>query len=229
MENDEVGGRDARLVNWSHEVIILAMFIRCVFCLILVSGQLAGAATVQLKDKAAVTGKILAEKRDQIVVDIGFTTLVIPRNQVVKILETKSIQSAPKITPITAVQTAPVETKGAFFRTESKPPPERSVRELVNQLGEAVVQVRTPGGLGSGFIVNEEGFLITNFHVIEGETQISVEVYHQKNGELDRHSYKQVRIVAINKFQDLALLKIDDKDAPKFARVSLGDSEVPQF
>ena len=106
------------------------------------------------------------------------------------------------------------------------PPPERSVRELVNQIGEAVVQVRTPGGLGSGFIINEEGFLITNFHVIEGETQISIEVYHVKSGQLERKSYKQVRIVAMNKFADLALLKIDDKDAPKFARVSLGDAEI---
>ncbi|MEP6663272.1 MAG: trypsin-like peptidase domain-containing protein, partial [Verrucomicrobiota bacterium] len=102
----------------------------------------------------------------------------------------------------------------------------KSVRELVQQLGESVVQVRTPGGLGSGFIVNEDGFLITNFHVIEGETQISVEVYHEKNGELQRKNYKVVKIVALNKFQDLALLKIDDKDAPKFRSVSLGDSEA---
>jgi serine protease Do len=29
----------------------------------------------------------------------------------------------------------------------------------------------------------------------------------------------------MNKFQDLALLKIEDKDMPKFARVSLGDSD----
>jgi len=32
-----------------------------------------------------------------------------------------------------------------------------------NQLGEAVVQVRAPSGLGSGFILNEDGYLITNF------------------------------------------------------------------
>jgi serine protease Do len=101
----------------------------------------------------------------------------------------------------------------------------KDVRELVNQLGESVVQVRTPGGLGSGFIINEDGYLITNFHVIEGETEISVEVYHMKDGQLERKSYKDVKIIAMNKFEDITLLKIDDKDAPKFSRVLLGDSD----
>jgi serine protease Do len=86
--------------------------------------------------------------------------------------------------------------------------------------------VRTPGGLGSGFIINEDGFLMTNFHVIEGETQISVEVYLQSGGELERKTYKQVRIIAINKFADLALLKIDDKDIPKFKYVLLGSADA---
>ena len=192
------------------------------------------AATVQLKDKASVTGKILAEKKDGVVVDLGYTVLVIPRNQITKVLNTDSPISAPpaaekrEAPKATAAQPAKVQEPQApgFFNVSRTPPPERSVRELVNQIGEAVVQVRTPGGLGSGFIINEDGFLITNFHVIEGETQISIEVYHVKNGQLERKSYKQVRIVAMNKFADLALLKIDDKDAPKFARVSLGDAEI---
>src|SRR5439155_25460556 len=90
----------------------------------------------------------------------------------------------------------------------------------------AVVQVRTPGGLGSGFIINADGFFMTNFHVIEGETQISVEVYHETDGQLERKTYKQVRIIAINKFEDLALLKIDDKEAPKFKSVPLGSADA---
>jgi serine protease Do len=53
-----------------------------------------------------------------------------------------------------------------------------------------------------------------------------VEVYHQKDGQLDRRSYKDVRIVAMNKFADLALLKVEDKDAPKFKRVIVGDPEA---
>ena len=84
----------------------------------------------------------------------------------------------------------------------------------------------TPGGLGSGFFINENGYLITNFHVIQGETEISVEVYHQQNGQLSRDTYKKVRIVAINKFQDLALLHIEDKNAPKFKAVTLGNSDA---
>ena len=203
------------------------MRILSLFCLLLFAGlHFANAATVQLKDKASVTGKILAEKRDQIVVDIGYTALVIPRNQIVKILQNDAVAVAAKPAEAPAVEAPLAQTKQGMFTTSAKPLPERSVRELVHQLGESVVQVRTPGGLGSGFIINEEGFLITNFHVIEGETQISVEVYQQKNGELDRSSYKQVKIIALNKFQDIALLKIEDKDAPKFSRVSLGDSEM---
>ncbi|MDB6022409.1 MAG: Peptidase and chymotrypsin/Hap [Pedosphaera sp.] len=192
------------------------------------------ADTIQLRDKASLTGKILAEKRDQIVLDIGYTVIVIPRDQVVKIISKAASPESPtlvaSLSPMvpasgaaTAASTA--EFKSLNYSTANTPPPLKDVRELVNQLGESVVQVRTPGGLGSGFIINEDGYLITNFHVIEGETQISVEVYHQKDGQLERKSYKDVKIIAINKFEDITLLKIDDKDAPKFSRVLLGDSD----
>jgi len=126
----------------------------------------------------------------------------------------------------TAPRTATTEPSGALYETLRAGAADKSVRELVGQLGEAVLQVRTPAGLGSGFFINEEGYLITNFHVIEGETQIAVEVYHQRRGQLERVSYKQIAIVAINKFQDLALLKVEDKGAPRFVRVPLGDSDA---
>jgi len=193
---------------------------------LLLAGVPLRAATVELKGKAVVTGKILAEKPDQIIVDIGYTVLVIPRNQVVKLLDDNA-KAAKAVTasggPVAVPSEAAMER--GFYSTSVVPPQERSVRELVNELGEAVVQVRTPAGLGSGFFINPDGFLITNFHVTEGETQISIEVYLQKNGQIERKTYKQVRIVALNKFADFALLRIEDKDAPKFSSVVLGDAD----
>jgi len=210
--------------------MLAGMFVRYLIFGILIGGlQTAPAEVIQLKDKAVVAGKILAEKRDQVIVDLGFTVLTVPRNQIVKISkeEAPEPKAKPSLKPVLKPVVATIaESPGDLFQSGKAALSEKSVRELVNQLGEAVVQVRTPGGLGSGFIINEDGYLMTNFHVIEGETQISVEVYHQKDEQLDRKVYKQVSIVAMNKFQDLALLRIEDKDAPKFARLPLGDSEV---
>jgi serine protease Do len=186
--------------------------------------------TIQLKDRASISGKILAEKPDQVAVDVGYTVLVIPRSQVVKISRPDApnpLNDSPApTTSASAQEDRTSRSGGSFYFSHAQPVATHSVLDLVKQLGEAVVQVRAPSGLGSGFFLNEEGFLITNFHVIEGETQIAIDVFHMKNGQLDRKTYKQVRIIALNKFADLALLKIDDKDAPKFKYVPLGSADA---
>jgi serine protease Do len=188
------------------------------------SASFVSADTIQLKDKAAVTGTILTEKPDAVVVDVGYTVLVVPRSSIASIAKTGTL--APPVESVTSNAAAILNVPTQFYYSTLLASPARDVSSLVKQIGEAVVQVRTPEGLGSGFFINADGYLITNFHVIEGETEISVEVYHQKDGQLDRETYKQVKIIAINKFHDLALLKIEDKNAPKFKFVTLGNSDA---
>ncbi len=189
--------------------------------LIFCAANFASADTVQLKDASSLTGKILAEKPDSVVVDVGYTVLVVPRNSIAGIIKTTGTTS------VTAPAGSMADSAPQFYTAGTPAAQTHDIQDLVKQLGQAVVQVRTPEGLGSGFFVNPDGYLITNFHVIEGETEISVEVYsHNSNGQLDRQTYKQVRIIAINKFHDLALLHIEDKNAPKFKYVTLGSSDV---
>src|ERR1700756_19752 len=82
---------------------------------------MAAADVVQLKDNAAVTGKILAEKRDQVVVDIGYTVLSIPRNQITKLSKANAPEATPapvvaSLAPVAvAVVNAPVSAQGGYF------------------------------------------------------------------------------------------------------------------
>ena len=114
-----------------------------VFC----AASFVSADTIQLKDKAAVTGKILAEKPDAVVVDVGYTVLVVPRSSIANMIKTETVvtQTSVVTSPTTNVNATP-----QFYYSTLLVSPARDVSSLVKQIGEAVVQVRTPGGLGSG-------------------------------------------------------------------------------
>src|SRR5438309_759775 len=104
------------------------------------SMQFAGADVLQLKDKAAVTGKILAEKRGEVIVDVGYTWLIIPRSQILRISKSNEVENATVAAPTGPVTpAAPAEVRAGHYQSAGSPPPIRDVRELVNLLGEAVV------------------------------------------------------------------------------------------
>ncbi len=72
-------------------------------------------------------------------------------------------------------------------------------------------------GEGSGFIISEEGYLLTNNHVVEGADDITI-------GMQDGREYK-ASVVGKDPSIDLALLKVDSKGAP-LPTLPLGDSEA---
>ena len=82
---------------------------------------LACAETIQLRDGMSVTGRILAEKKDQIVVDLGFTVLAVPRGDVIKVV--KEAESESKSGKAPAIQ----EAKGGLYAVATTPPASTTV------------------------------------------------------------------------------------------------------
>lgn len=76
---------------------------------------------------------------------------------------------------------------------------------------------RSQKSLGSGFIVNENGYVLSNYHVVKGATKIMVMLYGE-SGELP------AKLVGYDETYDLALLKIESNR--KFPFVALGDSDA---
>ena len=72
-------------------------------------------------------------------------------------------------------------------------------------------------GVGSGFVINSEGYIVTNNHVVDGATQIQVKLSDGR--EL------AAKMVGRDPKTDVALLKIEAKGLPV---IPLGDSSAMQ-
>jgi serine protease Do len=70
------------------------------------------------------------------------------------------------------------------------------------------------GGMGSGFIVSADGFILTNAHVVAGFDDVSVRLADTKR------EFK-AKVVGLDRRTDVALLKVDATDLPT---VKLGSS-----
>jgi tetratricopeptide (TPR) repeat protein len=88
------------------------------------------------------------------------------------------------------------------------PEPPMAIHQLVERVQQAVVTIRTfdpdmkPIALGTGFFVNDQGHLITNYHVLEGAYAATVKT---REGQ----SYPVVSVLAENKAVDLIELAVD--------------------
>ena len=77
---------------------------------------------------------------------------------------------------------------------------------------------RGGGGSGSGFVVSDEGFVVTNAHLVEGSKAVRV-----RFGEPGEDESVDARVVGVDPSTDIAVLKVDI-DADKLEPLPLGDS-----
>ena len=116
----------------------------------------------------------------------------------------------PSVVNISTTQTV-VERSNPFPNFQF--PPGSPFGDMFKEFGTP--QERQSSALGSGFIIDEEGMLVTNNHVIEGAEDIVVQV----NGE----KKFRAKVIGADPLSDIAVLKIESKE--KFLPVRFGDSD----
>ena len=76
-------------------------------------------------------------------------------------------------------------------------------------------QPQRANALGSGFVISDDGYIVTNNHVIEGADSIEIEF---RDG-----ARRAAKVIGTDKQTDIALLKVEAKDLPY---VGFGDSDA---
>ena len=97
-------------------------------------------------------------------------------------------------------QTDPNDPFNEFFRRFHAQPPQGSIPTQ---------------GLGSGFIVNSSGIILTNAHVVENANSVIVKL-------TDKREFK-AKVIGMDKVSDVAVLKIDADNLPT---VKIGDPQL---
>lgn len=88
-----------------------------------------------------------------------------------------------------------------------------SEKETVERVRRSVVRIVGGEGEGSGFAIQKDGFILTNFHVIDAEPAPKV--------VLPDNTFETGKVVMADKEADLAIIKIE-KDLPEVSFARLG-------
>jgi len=124
---------------------------------------------------------------------------------------------SPAVVKITAISRA-IPT-----RTRIAPPGmQQQIPDIFRELLEQQRQVpREQGVLGTGFIIDAEGYILTNDHVVDSATDIKVVLNDQREFE--------ARLVGHDERSDLALLKIDARKLPTLSLAANDNLKVGQW
>ena len=138
-------------------------------------------------------------------------------------------QPPPSSPPATSGETTPIDEDWELSPSESQAQPLHSIADVVAKVKPSVVAITsevvsytifdqpfTQEGAGSGWIISEDGIIITNNHVVAGARSITITLDDGRTLPVD------IDTVATDPLTDLAVLKIDAENLPA---ATVGDSD----
>ena len=136
----------------------------------------------------------------------------------------KSLPSVVYIKSVQNAKTQTVEYNDPFEDFFSDPFGGFFGRGQGNNNGTRKRQVQTPkrAAAGSGVIISEDGYIVTNNHVVDGADELTVTL-NENSKEFS------ARIIGADKTTDLALIKIDAKNLPAIAIANSDDVKVGEW
>ena len=119
-------------------------------------------------------------------------------------------------------KTALQGNNGRQFKFDDDDPFSQFFRGMPGFRGQMPQMPQTPmRGQGSGFIVSQDGTILTNAHVVDGAQNVTVKL-------TDKREYR-AKVVGIDKASDVAVLKIDAKNLPTVKLPAKDDLQVGEW
>ena len=122
--------------------------------------------------------------------------------------------------------TATPSAQTQLMKTASSTTAGASVGDVVRASQPAVVRIQTSDGVGSGFFVSADGYVVTNNHVVQTTTGRSTTLASTVQVTTDDGTVLTANVVGTDAATDLALLKVSGSGYPFLNFANLGNTNV---
>jgi serine protease Do len=170
----------------------------------------AEATRINLTNGASIEGSVVKESDDALIVDLGYDLVRIPRDQIEEVIEREEQADEAEVEDTHEVTT----TAGGidFLEVGDDFGNALSSKEMIARARLGVVLVQCPSKFGSGFIINKDGYVVSNHHVVSGERYIDVTVFYEANGEVTKKKYRGAELIAFSTLMDISLIRLPEED-----------------
>lgn len=164
----------------------------------------------RLRGGGEIFGQLVKETTDLVYVDIGPRIVEFPADAIVEAMTMDEAASDPETSIGQASAVFDEETGSVIFRPGAAGP-DRSLsrQEVLEEVKRGVVLVSNPGGLGTGWLINQQGDLITNHHVTGNETYQTVTIFVKDGDQWRRERIENCTVEAFSSMMDIALVRLN--------------------
>ena len=139
--------------------------------------------------------------------------------------EAATATDAGATTPVTAEAPTTAPDTQAPATTSPRPPDSEAgdAAFVAKALGPSVVQIETPLGIGSG-VVYDDGLILTNHHVIEGTTDLVVQLSdgrRLRGSVLGSEPNVDIAVVSVGEGNDLPIAPLATDERPQVGQVAI--------
>ena len=140
-------------------------------------------------------------------------------NEPIKIAQTEVVKQPLDPVKVETVETPKVEETETPSKEETQPVKEEKEKtQIIKESQSRVFTIFTETGLGSGFLFEEKGTVVTNAHVVAGYTEV---VVRNVNGQQTTG-----QVIGISDEYDVALIQVDDYEGEVPLELEINETEI---
>jgi len=181
--------------------------------LLLVTTTAQAAYYILLKSGSELTGDLLKETPQQVYLDLGVEVISIPRDEIQVLRDLAKESEEGTSSSLHLPRAEPDEETGGlkFLLGPLSTKTNRTRAQIIDDAKQGIVLIANPSGSGSGFVINHDGDIVTNYHVVRNEKYHTVTFFVRKGRNIERKKIEDVELLALNPLNDLAILRVDPK------------------